>query len=183
MYLLSLYELFLVPAHSGYIRHETFSFMMSLPSFGDRFCFSNKGGIGGGGWVHLQCANSMAMSGLVSRNDLVGTGRATSVLFGINGVRNKQSHLVGSPFPAFKAHFSARHLLIGGCGQSTYLLRMAEITSGSSFELNNPTEQKLGYIRILESENDLEKKIRTIKSQYHIRVLQCTNMPNRAVPV
>ena len=27
----------------------------------------------------------------------------------------------------------------------TYLLRMAEITSGSSFEPNNPTEQKLGY--------------------------------------
>ena len=27
-----------------------------------------------------------------------------------------------------------------------YLLSMAEITSGSSFELNNPTEQKLGYV-------------------------------------
>jgi len=27
----------------------------------------------------------------------------------------------------------------------TYLLRMAEITSGSSFESNNLTEQKLGY--------------------------------------
>jgi len=26
------------------------------------------------------------------------------------------------------------------------LLKMAEITSGSSFELNNPTEQKLGYV-------------------------------------
>jgi len=31
--------------------HETFSFMMSLPgiSFGDKFCFSRKGGIGDGG--------------------------------------------------------------------------------------------------------------------------------------
>jgi len=59
-------------------------------------------------------------------------------------------------FPEFKARFSAvagwhfsrdftRHLLIDGCGQSTYLLRMAEITSGSSFE-HNPTEQKLGYV-------------------------------------
>ena len=82
--------------------------MMSLPSFGDRFCFSNKGGIGGGGWVQLKCANSMAVSGLVSRNDLVGTGRAIAVLFGINRARNKQSHLVGPSFPAFKAHFSAR---------------------------------------------------------------------------
>jgi len=74
-----------------YIRHETFSFMMSFPamSFGDRFCFSRKGGIGGGGWVHPKGANSMVMSGLVSRSDLVGTGRAISVLFGINGVRNK----------------------------------------------------------------------------------------------
>ena len=32
---------------------------------------------------------SMAVSGLISRSDLVGTGRAISVLFGVNGVRNK----------------------------------------------------------------------------------------------
>ena len=32
-------------AHSACKRHETFSFMMSLPamSFGDKFCFSRKG--------------------------------------------------------------------------------------------------------------------------------------------
>ena len=49
--------------------------MMSLlaRSFGDRFCFSRKGGIGGGGWVHPKDANSMATSGLVSRSNLVGT--------------------------------------------------------------------------------------------------------------
>ena len=50
-------------------------------------------------------------------------------LFGINGVRNQRSHLVGAPFPEFKARFSAtagrhfsrdltRRLLIGGYGQS-----------------------------------------------------------------
>ena len=57
--------------------------MMSLSamSFGDRFCFSRKGGIGGGGWVHPKGANGMAASGLVSRNDLIGTGRAISILF------------------------------------------------------------------------------------------------------
>ena len=55
--------------------------------------------------------------------------RAISVLFGINRVRNKRSHLVGPPFPVFKARFSAtacrfisedltRCLLMGGCGQS-----------------------------------------------------------------
>ena len=65
-------------AHSGYIRHETFSFMMSLPamSLGLRFCMSRKGGRGGGGWVHPKGANSMAASGLVIRSDLVDNGRA-----------------------------------------------------------------------------------------------------------
>ena len=74
-------------------------------------------------------ANSMATSGLVFRSVLVGTGRAISTHFAINGVRNKRSHLVGSPFPEFKARFSAtagwhfsrdltRRLLICGCGHS-----------------------------------------------------------------
>ena len=116
-------------AHGIYIHHETFSFMMSLPVLGLRFCVSRKGGTGGGGWVHLKGMNSMATFGLVFRSNLVGTGRSIFVLFGINGVRNKRSHLVGPPFPEFKAHFSAmpgwhlsrdltRHLLIGGCGKS-----------------------------------------------------------------
>ena len=68
---------------------------------------SRKGGTGGGGWVHPKDANSMAASGLVFRSDLVGTGRASSILFGIYGVRNKRSHLVGPPFPEFKARFLA----------------------------------------------------------------------------
>ena len=60
--------------------------MMSLPamSLGLRFCVSRKGETGGGGWVHPKGANSMATSGLVLRSDLVGTGRAISVLFGIS---------------------------------------------------------------------------------------------------
>ena len=83
--------------------------MMSLPAMilGLMFCVSRKGGTGGGGWVHPKGANIMAASGLIFRSDLVGTGRAISILFGINGVRNKQSHLVGRPFPEFKARFSA----------------------------------------------------------------------------
>jgi len=38
---------------------------MTLPamSFGDRFFFSRKGGIGGGGWVHPKGADSMAVLG------------------------------------------------------------------------------------------------------------------------
>jgi len=76
-------------AHSGYIVDETFSFMMSLStmSLGLRFCMSRKGGTGGDGWVHPKGANSMVMSGLISRNDLVGIRRAISVLFGINGIQ------------------------------------------------------------------------------------------------
>jgi len=103
--------------------------MMSLPaiSLGLRFCVSRKGGTGGGGWVHLKGANSMAASGLVFSRS--GTGRAISILFGINEVGNQRSHFVGAPFPEFKARFSVtagwhfsrdltRRLLIGGCGQS-----------------------------------------------------------------
>jgi len=46
---------------------------MSLPAmtFGDRFCFSRKRGIGGGGWVDPKCADSMAVSGLWFRNATV----------------------------------------------------------------------------------------------------------------
>ena len=79
--------------------------------------------------MHPEGANSMAASVLIFRSDLVGTGRAISILFGINGVRNQRSHLVGPPFPEFEARLLAtagwhflrdltRHLLIGGCGQS-----------------------------------------------------------------
>ena len=59
--------------------------MMSLPamSMGLRFCVSRKGGPGGGGWLHPKGANSMAASGLIFRSDLVVTGRAVSILFGI----------------------------------------------------------------------------------------------------
>jgi len=57
--------------------------------------------------VHTKGVNSMAMSGLTCRKALVGTGRAISVLFGINGLRNKPSYLVVPPFLAFMACFSA----------------------------------------------------------------------------
>ena len=45
--------------------------------------------------MHPKGENSMAASGLGSRNDLIATGRAISVLFGINRIRNKRSHLLG----------------------------------------------------------------------------------------
>ena len=63
--------------------------MMSHPamSLGDRLCVSSKGRTGGGGWVHPKGANSMAVSGLCGRKVLVGSGRAISVVFGINGLR------------------------------------------------------------------------------------------------
>jgi len=92
--------------------------MMSLPamSFRVRFYFSRKGGIGGGGWVYPKGAISMAASGLVFRSDVIGTERAISVLFGINGVRNKRSHLVGPPFPELRPVFQLRQV---GISQET----------------------------------------------------------------
>ena len=39
--------------------------------------------------MHPEGANSMAVSGLSGRKVLVGTGRAISIVFGINGVRIK----------------------------------------------------------------------------------------------
>jgi len=61
------------------------------------------------------------------RKALVFTVRAISVFFGINGLRNKPTYLVGPLFLAFMACFSAmpgchflraliENLLIGGCG-------------------------------------------------------------------
>ena len=47
----------------------------------------------------------MAVSGLSYRKALVGTRWPISVVFGIKGLRKKQSHLVGPPFPTFR--FSA----------------------------------------------------------------------------
>jgi len=74
---------------------------MALETSDLTICVSRKGGTGGGGWVHPKGANSMAASGLVFKSDLVGTGRAISILFGINGVRNQRSYPVGPPFPEF----------------------------------------------------------------------------------
>ena len=73
-------------------------------SFGDRFCFSRKGGTGECGWVHLKGAKSMAASGLGCRKPLVGTGWAISLLLCTNGLRKLFSGHAGPPFPAVK-HF------------------------------------------------------------------------------
>ena len=50
---------------------------------------------------------SLVSNSIYAKKNRNGTGRAISILFGINGVRNQRSHLVGPPFPEFKAHFSA----------------------------------------------------------------------------
>ena len=77
--------------------------------------------------MHPKSANSMAMSGLSCRRAFNDAGRAISVLFGINGLRNEPSYLVGPAFLVFTACFSAtpgwhfpraliESSLIGGCG-------------------------------------------------------------------
>ena len=71
-------------------------------TFGDRFCFSRKGRIGGGGWVYPKNSDSMAVSGLHFRNTLVGSGWATAVLLSTNGLRKQSSRPAWHPFPAGK---------------------------------------------------------------------------------
>jgi len=95
---------------------------MSLPAmslglnYALRSCVSRKGETGGGGWVHSRVQT--AWPRLVLRSYLVGTGRAIPDPFGINGVRNKRSHLVRPTFPEFKASFSAT---AGWHSRETYL--------------------------------------------------------------
>ena len=113
-------------AYSRYIRHETFSFMMSLPAMSLvlRLCMSRKGGTGGGGWVHPaeragqgvhpEGANSMFTSGLVFRSGLVVTGKAISILFGINGVG---WHWEGHFYP-----FSLAQMELVGTGKAISIL-------------------------------------------------------------
>ena len=55
--------------------------------FEDRFCASQKGGIGGGGWVSVQGAVHMAAALAGCRKALVSTGLGTSLLFDTNGHR------------------------------------------------------------------------------------------------
>jgi len=73
---------------------------MSLPAmtFGDRFCFSRKSGIGGGGWVHPKGADSMTVSGLRFGNALVGSEWATAVLLCTSRLRKQPSCLHGAHF-------------------------------------------------------------------------------------
>jgi len=40
----------------------------------DRLCVNGRGGTGAGGWVHLNSANGIPMSGHRFRNTMVGTG-------------------------------------------------------------------------------------------------------------
>jgi len=72
--------------------------MMSLLAmfFGDRFCFSRKGRTGGGGWVHLKGAVSMAVSGLSFRTPRLALGGPLlSSYICMNGL-GKQSSCISS---------------------------------------------------------------------------------------
>ena len=53
----------------------------------------------GSGWVYLQGASSIVVSGLSYRRALVGIGWPISILFGVNGLGTSRL----TPFPAFRA--------------------------------------------------------------------------------
>jgi len=75
---------------------------LSAMTFGGRFCFSRKGWTGGGGWVHLKGADSMAVSGLSFREALVGSGWATAIILWIKRLRKQSSCPARHPFPVGK---------------------------------------------------------------------------------
>jgi len=77
-----------------------------------RFCFSRKGGIGGGEWVYPKGADSKAVSGLRFENALVGSEWATAILLCIYGLRKQSSCPARCPFPARK-HLSQS--VLSGC--------------------------------------------------------------------
>jgi len=77
-------------------------------------------------------------------------------IYDINRLRNKLSYLVGPPFLVFMAHFSAmqgwhfpraltENSLIVGVVRVTYMINMAEISSGRSLKPNIPRKPKLRY--------------------------------------
>jgi len=89
-------------------------------SFGD---IQQKGWDGGGGWVHLKGADSMAVSGLRLRNTLVGSERATAVLLCMIGLRKQSSYPAWCPFPVWASvcrlsAMTIASLLMGGSGLS-----------------------------------------------------------------
>jgi len=61
-----------------------------------------KGGTGGGEWVNLKAANSMAAFGLGFKKALVGMVSAISLLLRTIGLRKQSSCLVGPPFVILK---------------------------------------------------------------------------------
>ena len=85
----------------------------------------------------------------VERKALVGTGRAISVVFGINGLRNKPSCLVGIHGPFFRyGRLDCKFVNWWVWLKIRICLGWLKITCGSSFDvISNIREQKLGYTR------------------------------------
>ena len=58
----------------------------------------------------MEVANSIATSGHSCRKRFWLALGGPFLSSAMNGLRNKPSHLVGPPFPAFRSHFSGWHL-------------------------------------------------------------------------
>ena len=97
------------------------------------------------------------MAGLSYRKAMVGTRRAISVLPGINGLRNKPSHLVGPPSlsPVYKPSFLATQVSIFDRKLVNWWVCLSyqhRIISGSSFA-QQPKETRIRVcLRALEAE-------------------------------
>ena len=90
---------------SSYIRHETFSFMISFPamSLGDRFCVTRKGRTGGGGRCTQRVQRPWPLVDSALKTPWLSLGGPFWSYAQMG--RENSSHLVGLPFLAVKLFF------------------------------------------------------------------------------
>ena len=77
-----------------------FHLVTSLPAMtsGDMFCFSRKGGIGGGGWVHTKDADSMVVSGSTLKTPWLALSGSMLSSYAQTGWENSALALYGTHF-------------------------------------------------------------------------------------
>ncbi len=123
-------------------------------SSGDRFCVSRKGGMRGGGWVHLQGENGKVQSWTGRRKPLLGAGWAVSFVFCMNRRSKQPYHLhFKRPWLFFctraGCHCPREYWLASGRGQVRELTWEAVFTSVCSLEHENPRELGLEYVIVI----------------------------------
>ena len=121
-------------------------------SLGDRFCVSREARTGEGGWAHLKCANSIAVSGLGRESPLLEVGR---LVLSINVPR---MHACPLTLYSFQFQYSKWVSTVWASWSNTHqwvgmvrimnVLRIAECSAMFSLGVRNSTKHDLGYLWI-----------------------------------